>query len=780
MGHLCDDQRPAMDSVDQLRRRVAELELANERLSEQVRMAAGQCCPDLLDNMNDIIYTADREGNLLSINLAVKRIMGFDPQEIIGTHYSRWMTKEESDRLEAARPSTLQGQRMTDQVVLRDKQGDPHYVEISISPMVVNGRIVGTQGIIRDITRQQKAEQAVREREERLRSLFDAVTESVFLLDPQGTVLALNETAARRFGKSRGDLIGTKIADVGEHLFSAAAVEYRTRRISAVLQTKQPVRFEDERAGRWFDTSAYPVFDQHGNVCQIAIFGKDITERKRAEEEIRALQRRIEFILGAAKTGLNITDRDFNVRYVDPAWQTVYGAYQGKKCYEYFHGVDRPCPECGIPKAMQTRQIVIYDSTLPKEQNRPIQVTTIPFQADNGEWLAAEVNVDIAERKSLELKLRESELRYRTVVETAGETIAIVDAAGVFRFMNTTAGRRLGGQPADFIGKTMWELFPQDIADRQVGTIRKVIDTATAVNTIVSSYVGGESRWYNTTIEPLKDSVGTVSAAMVVARDIHELKTAQQDLEAYHEKMIRAEHLASLGTLSAMLSHEMTQPLTVLRLSLQNALKTLEDAPPPATVLDDLQDGLAEIDHVTAIVQRFRDFARRASDAVIGEVSLAAVAGKVLRLLEESARHARVALEAHQLEGLPPIQACARDVEQIFFALTQNAIHASEGLRDHRFRISGSLGDACLELQFVDDCGGISPEVLGHIFEPFFTTKPVGQGTGLGLCVVERMVSQAGGHLRVDSQWGKGTTFFVSLPLRPMETRSATEKGGMP
>jgi signal transduction histidine kinase len=67
-------------------------------------------------------------------------------------------------------------------------------------------------------------------------------------------------------------------------------------------------------------------------------------------------------------------------------------------------------------------------------------------------------------------------------------------------------------------------------------------------------------------------------------------------------------------------------------------------------------------------------------------------------------------------------------------------------------------------LEFADDCGGIAPEHLEHIFEPFFTTKPPGAGTGLGLCIVQRVVSQAGGTLRVDNRWGQGVTFCVTLP----------------
>lgn len=366
--------------------------------------------------------------------------------------------------------------------------------------------------------------------------------------------------------------------------------------------------------------------------------------------------------------------------------------------------------------------------------------------------------------KELEHKLRESEEKYRTVVESAGEAIAIVDQQGAFLFMNGTAARALGGKPSDFTGKTMWELFPKDIADRQMGAIRKAIHTMSGVNSIVLSPVGGKMRWYNTTIAPLQDSENRVTAGLVIARDIHELRTAQKELEAYRERMTRAEQLASLGALSATFAHELTQPLTVIRLSLQNAVKGLEGASPSAAVLDDLSDGLAEISDVAAIIERFRGFARKTSDREVGPVVLSAAARRVMRLLEESARTAGITLEQAHLEDLPPVHANERDIDQVFFSLTQNAIQAAGGLGDRHFCIAGTRGDSEVELRFVDDCGGIAPENLQHIFEPFFTTKCAGEGTGLGLCIVERIVAQVGGHIRVDSRFGQGAAFIVTLP----------------
>ena len=133
-----------------------------------------------------------------------------------------------------------------------------------------------------------------------------------------------------------------------------------------------------------------------------------IIERKRAEDETRGLKKQIEFILGATKTGLVIINTDFKILYIDPEWQERYGDPKNKRCYEYFMERNDVCPNCGVFQALEKKEIVVHEEFLVKEANRPIQVTSIPFQGDKGEWLVAEINVDITERKRAEEKIKQS------------------------------------------------------------------------------------------------------------------------------------------------------------------------------------------------------------------------------------------------------------------------------------------------------------------------------------------------------------------------------------
>ncbi len=194
-----------------------------------------------------------------------------------------------------------------------------------------------------------------------------------------------------------------------------------------------------------------------------------VNERKRAEGEIKTLEQQMEYILGVTRTGLDIIDSKFNVRYIDPEWAKVYGDPAGKKCHEYFMGRKEVCSSCGIPEALKTKKPVITEEVLVKENNKPVQVTTIPFQNEVGEWLFAEVNVDITERKRVEEVLRESEEKYHRVVEHANQGIGI-NQDGMGKFPNPKMLEIFGYSQEELCGKPLLELIHPDDREKAAET----------------------------------------------------------------------------------------------------------------------------------------------------------------------------------------------------------------------------------------------------------------------------------------------------------------------
>jgi len=253
---------------------------------------------------------------------------------------------------------------------------------------------------------------------------------------------------------------------------------------------------------------------------------------------------------------------------------------------------------------------------------------------------------------------------------------------------------------------------------------------------------------------------------MGIFRDITEWRQAQQELDAYRQRMCRAERLASAGTLSATVAHELMQPLTVINLSLGDAMAELGVSQCSRRVVDTLNECRSATLNAISIVKRFRSYARHSTLPLSGPVDLGATVKRTVRLLRERARARRVSLLVEGVDDLPAISASEKGIEQVCFALIDNAIQAADGEREHALVIRGQAVEGQVALWFEDDCCGMPPETLGKIFQPFFTTKPPSEGTGLGLCIVERMVSSAGGKIYVESRLNKGSTFCVILPLR--------------
>ncbi len=239
-----------------------------------------------------------------------------------------------------------------------------------------------------------------------LNSIMEGMADCVIVAGSDGNIRAANRSACLLLGYVRGELIGKGIG----FLIPERAGDLSAGREIGIMA----------KDGRVVPVilSATTILGRGGKTETIYA-AKDISDFRKSRKEVDALARRLEFIIGVTRTGLDIIDSDFNVSYVDPVWSKIYGDYKGRKCYEYFAGRTTPCPTCGIPKALATRKPVVSEDVLPREGNRPVLVTTIPFQDENGRWLVAEVNADLTERKASDEALSaalQDEKRSRQIV----------------------------------------------------------------------------------------------------------------------------------------------------------------------------------------------------------------------------------------------------------------------------------------------------------------------------------------------------------------------------
>jgi len=249
-------------------------------------------------------------------------------------------------------------------------------------------------------------------------------------------------------------------------------------------------------------------------------------------------------------------------------------------------------------------------------------------------------------------------------------------------------------------------------------------------------------------------------------------RRAEQELEAARHQVAMSEKLSTLGTLVSGVAHEIRTPLTYVTNNLFLIRQRLEHAarsrPELAGLVDEVArygkaalDGVARIDR---LVEDLRRFARRDEGGPV-EADLRDVVGVAVDLFRATRRgHIEVRAE---LRSVPSLRLDTGQVQQVVLNLLTNAAESmpSGGL----VRIATRAVPGGGEIEIEDHGDGIAPDVQDRLFHPFFTTKA--EGTGLGLSISQRIVEAHGGHIRFESHVGRGTTFFVFLPLREVDRR---------
>jgi len=232
-------------------------------------------------------------------------------------------------------------------------------------------------------------------------------------------------------------------------------------------------------------------------------------------------------------------------------------------------------------------------------------------------------------------------------------------------------------------------------------------------------------------------------------------------------KMEYTNKLASVGRLAAGVAHEINNPLAIIneKAGLLKDRYTLAgvEHPPKERVLKDVDSILQSVDRCSAITHRLLGFARH-MDVRRERIELGELIQQVLGFLDKEAAHRDLQITCTTEDDLPPIKSDRGQLQQVFLNIINNAFAAvaDKGRIDIDIRRGR---DGVVAVRIADIGVGIRSEDVERIFEPFFTTKAGGEGTGLGLSVTYGIVKKLGGKVSVESEFGKGTTFTVQLPV---------------
>jgi signal transduction histidine kinase len=213
----------------------------------------------------------------------------------------------------------------------------------------------------------------------------------------------------------------------------------------------------------------------------------------------------------------------------------------------------------------------------------------------------------------------------------------------------------------------------------------------------------------------------------------------------------------------ATLVHQLNQPLAVINLLLENTLDNLKkEHISRAALMRNLKNCLEETQSACLLTTELREFARDIYSKRTSRVNLLSVARRIKSSLDPSAKKAGLKIVLKIQENLT-FAGNVSAFEEIFFIMIQNSIEAAAVPGKCRVVISSSKENGLLTIKFTDNCGGIKNENIKKLFEPAFTTKE--KHTGLGLPIVHNIISNLGGNIDVNSRFGKGTTFLITIPI---------------
>ena len=511
--------------------------------------------------------------------------------------------------------------------------------------------------------------------------------------------------------------------------------------------------------------------DAAGAPTRVAGTAQDITDKLKVETELRESEERFRNLYLTAPVMLMALDPECRIRDVSNYWLQTMGYDRadvvGKDGLQFITPESRERLQEAIEENHRKRETVIKNlpvRAVRKDGSTIDLLSTSVAQLNDACDLKGVVcvSINVSELKRAEEALRESEERYRALVEHAPDAIMVMDVdTGKFVDVNSHAEKLYG-----YTRDQLLTMGPPDLC-REARAGREHTD-AKECQDMIEKVMGGETSIFEVVDVdihgreiPVQIRLSKLPAAgrnliRVSATDISEVRRLQ-------EKVRHTEKLAAVGALAAGVAHEIGNPLMALSMAAQSLERKVCDE------YGQQKLGLIRehIDRISRIVHQMNDLSRPKS----GQRAACDV-NQVVRNAVDMVRHdrrSRGAAIVYELDDLiPQVDAVEDELSQVCINLALNAFDAmaaNPNDRPRRLTIRSGPTASGIQVSFCDTGSGVPEDVKPKLFQPFFTTKEAGKGSGLGLSVSYRILQEHQGALRLGDDGSPGATFVFELPL---------------
>ncbi len=636
-----------------------------------------------------------------------------------------------------------------------------------------NNNITGAVQTLSDITERKKAEEELKQNQTFLDSIVENIPNTVFVKDAKELRFKLlNKAGEMLFGYNHENILGKNDYDI----FPKEQADFFTENDREVLRTGQLKEIPEElirtkEGERILHTKKIPISDEKGNPLYILGISEDITERKEAEEALRASEERFALAVQGTNDGIWDWDIKNNTLYWSPHMKELLG-YADDEIYASFdtftsitHPDDREPTQLAIETHFKERVPYHIESRLRTKSGEYRWFYTrgeaVWDEAGNPIRMVGS-STDIAERK-----LAEEELRKLSIaVEQSPISIVITDINGDIEYLNSKFTDTTGYSYKELLGKALpvlkSEEHPQEFYKKLWETISSGV---TWKGEIYSKKKDGTLYWVNATISPIKNEKGTITHYILLKEDITEKKNLEDQLRL-------SQRMEAIGRFAGGIAHDFNNMMTAVIGFSDYLLSSRKDDDSLVSILKQIKSSgqrAAELTH-----QLLAFSSRQVMESQIIDLNL--IIGDIEQMMKQLIGE-DIALKTAFQKKPVIIKADRSQVEQIIMNLAVNSRDAMPG--GGKLCIETATAhldeDDCKDwidirpglyvmLSVTDTGHGINKETQAHIFEPFYTTKEIGKGTGLGLSTVYGIVKQSGGHIHCYSELGKGTTFKIYFP----------------